>query len=75
MKSTAPLRASIWPRQYPALPDVASAFILAVAFAFRRAIMAARRYEQLRLKARAYHDPAAYPARQVYREFYYNGRE
>jgi hypothetical protein len=70
MKRTAHLPTSVWPRQYPAASDQALAFIRAVSFEFRRAMAAAHRYEELRLTTRACHEPDAYPARQVYLEFY-----
>jgi hypothetical protein len=70
MKSNAPLRTLPWARQHATVPDRAFASILAVAFEFGRAIAAASRYEQLRLKPRAFNDPDAHPARRIYREFY-----
>ena len=44
----------------------------AIACEFRRAIAAARRYDQLRLKPRADDDPP--PARTTYLEFYADNR-
>jgi hypothetical protein len=70
MKSAAPLRTSIWTRRHTTGPDQIFAFILVVALEFRRAIAAASRYEQLRLKRRACDDPEAQPARRVFLEFY-----
>jgi hypothetical protein len=70
MKSTAPLRTSVWSRQHTTVADQLLAFTLAVAFEFGRAIAAASRYEQLRLRRRACDAPEADPARRVYLEFY-----
>jgi len=70
MKSTTPLRTSVWARQHTTVSDQVFAFTLAVALEVRRAIAAASRYEQLRLKRRAGDDPEANPARRIYLEFY-----
>jgi hypothetical protein len=70
MKSNAPFRTLPWVRQHATVPDRAIVSLLAVASEFRRAIAAASRYEQLRLKPRAFDDPDAHPARRIYREFY-----
>jgi hypothetical protein len=70
MKSTAPQRTSVWPRQHPTVSDHVFAFALAAVLESRRAIAAASRYEQLRLKRRACDDPEANPARRIYLEFY-----
>lgn len=77
MTTSLPPRNSVWERTGSIVPDQAFApglaFVLAVAAEFRRATAAAGRYEQLRRMARAYDDPEAGPARQVYVEFYSNG--
>ena len=70
MKRTAHLPTSVWPGQHTTAPDQTLAFIRAVPFEFRQAIAAAHRYDELRIKTRACHDPDAYPARRVYLEFY-----
>jgi hypothetical protein len=70
MKSTVPQRTSVWTRQHTTVSEQVFAFILAVALEFTRAIAAASRYEQLRLKRRACDDPEADPARRIYLEFY-----
>ncbi|HKP23534.1 MAG TPA: hypothetical protein VJV39_06695 [Dongiaceae bacterium] len=70
MKRTAHLPTSIWPRQYPTASDRTLTVIRAVSFEFSQAIAAAHRYEELRLKSRACHDPDSSPARRVYLEFY-----
>lgn len=70
VKNDAPLRTSAPTWQRATVPDQAFAFIRAIAFEFRRAIAAASRYEQLRLKRRACDDPDADPARRIYLEFY-----
>lgn len=70
MKRTAPLSTSVWVRPPASVPDQVLAYILAVVAELRRAIAAASRYEQLRLKRRASDDPDADPARRTFREFY-----
>lgn len=70
MKRAAHLPTSVWPRQYPTASDQALTFIRTVSFEFSQAIAAAHRYEELRFKSRAWHDPDSYPARRVYLEFY-----
>lgn len=70
MKTNAPLRTSVWVRQRATATDQTFAYIRAVTLEYSRAIEAANRYEQLRLKRRAWDDPDAYPARRVYLEFY-----
>jgi hypothetical protein len=67
---SAPLGRALTVRQRATVMDQAFAYIRAVAFEYRRAIEAANRYEQLRLKRRACDDPDAHPARRVYLEFY-----
>jgi hypothetical protein len=67
--------ASIWKRSRHFVPSgrtLASGFefVGAVAAEFRRAIAAARRYDQLKGQARARGNSAADPSRQVYLEFY-----
>ncbi len=70
MKSNAPLRTSLWVRQRATVTDQAFAYIRAVALEYSRALEAANRYEQLKLKRRPWDDPDAHPARRVYLEFY-----
>ena len=70
MKSNAPSRTTVWVRQRATATDQPFAYIRAVALEYSRAIEAANRYEQLRLKRRAWDDPDAHPARRVYLEFY-----
>jgi hypothetical protein len=47
-----------------------SAFVIAVAAEFRRAMAAAHRYEQLKRMARARDKPATDAARRIFLEFY-----
>jgi hypothetical protein len=72
MKNTVSLRTPVRVRWHATLPDQVFAFMRAIASEFRRAIAAASRYDQLRLKPRAGDDPP--PARRTYLEFYSDDR-
>jgi hypothetical protein len=71
MKNTASLRTPVPVRPHVTRPDQFSLF-RAIASEFRRAVAAARRYDQLRRKPRADDDPP--PARRTYLEFYAEDR-